>query len=53
MIKTSDALRLFSELGNSLLLLYALLVDRDYTLFLLILIVILLSTKIIADVLDF
>lgn len=45
-------LHLLSDIMNSLLLLYALLVEKDYTIALLVLVLIVVSTKVIADIID-
>ncbi len=45
-------LHLISDSINSILLLYALLVDKSYTILFLIIIVVMLGTKIIADIID-
>ncbi|MBI2146239.1 hypothetical protein HYU22_02780 [Candidatus Woesearchaeota archaeon] len=53
MVQTSDILRMISDFGNSLLLLYALFIEGNYTIPFLIIIVVLLATKITADLLDY
>ncbi len=52
MAKTSSVLRLFSDLLNSVLLIYSLFIKEEHNLLILFLLVIVIATKIIADLLE-